>query len=94
MTTLETQRQAYLMGFNSGAKREWIKVEKCLPSNNETVIGFLINGEHRAVFPIMFSVDPVVTGGKCEPTWLIGEHKVKGTVTHWMPLPEPPMIEG
>jgi len=94
MTTLETQRMAYLKGFNTGAKREWIKVEKCLPSNNETVIGFLVNGEHRAVFPVMFSVDPVVRRGKFNHEWLIGEHTVKGTVTHWMPLPEPPMIDG
>ena len=84
---------AFNNGYEKGyadAKPKWIPVTERLPEDDEIVliackIGKMFVGYHKHLFP------------GCE-VWRIltardSTKKITYTVTHWMPLPEPPKGE-
>ena len=67
--------------YNAGYRKrsEWISVDERLPDEAERV---LVYGENGICFANRYKDD-----------WLM-PMLYAGEVTHWMPLPEPPMMKG
>ena len=66
-------------------KTRWIKVEHELPPLKTHVIGYVVNlfgRKQNYVSEVYFS---------SQQKWLM-EENYECTVTHWMPLPEPPEV--
>lgn len=91
MNIHDATEAAYKRGYEDG-KTKWISVKDRLPELYETVhIAVLShNGyEEPAYFTTMGFVDAKERNGLTAFTPL-----AKGeTITHWMPLPEPPEVE-
>jgi hypothetical protein len=79
VTLLLTEMQDII---NVVEKSKWIKIEDELPPLRTYVIGNVVNFGKRKKFvsEVYFSTDQ---------DWIIDQYD-KCTVTHWMPLPEPP----
>jgi len=80
VTLLQTEMQDLI---DVVEKTKWIKVEDELPPLKTYVIGYVVNLYGRGknyVSEVYFS---------SQQKWLI-EENYECTVTHWMPLPEPP----
>ena len=67
--------------YNAGyRKQEWISVDERLPER----CGYYLGCTHKSVIMI----------APFFPYTLNDEPQFKYDVTHWMPLPEPPMMKG
>jgi hypothetical protein len=86
MTKLETQRQAWLKGFNAAAQGKWIKISENIPVTDKALIcshsrdgvqhvgcGFYRDGKFWDSLDNEIFLDD-------------GQWKI----THWMPLPNEP----
>jgi hypothetical protein len=122
MTTPETQRQAYLMGFKAGAESvsQWISVKDRLPSINyhesgdtaiiyNSVCKYCTHSSPQSESRI--GIGWIVDFEDNVPIWCLREphgdigiyldqyeyegekYDVDIEVTHWMPIPEPPIID-
>lgn len=83
----------YLFGFETCGNyipaNEWISVEEILPKNDEEVLVCAYNSKLK--FSTVF-IDEYNDEGKWgEFSWLYDDYV--WSVTHWMPLPEPPKGE-
>lgn len=63
-----------------GTAQEWISVKDRLPKNNEIVI-------------ICTDKNFIYAGELIGDTWFLDNDSWTATVTHWMPLPQPPTQE-
>jgi hypothetical protein len=64
------------------AEPKWISVEERLPEEKQSVLVHYVDGW----MPIAFLLDGKWYQSGGETSWL--------SVTHWMPLPEPPKMDG
>ena len=82
LRALQYDRGQYKKGYQDGmadAKPKWIPVTERLPEEMKTVLAWTPMGE--------FSETAMWMGIRWEKTW---DFDTIYTVTHWMPLPEPP----
>ena len=86
MKIYEATEQAYKNGYEAG-KPKWISVEERLPKEGEEVLVF--GYWHEKFQPLMCYLSPHRKGKWF--TTIAGQQVY--TVTHWMPLPEPPKEE-
>lgn len=109
MTTLETQRVAYLKGFNDAAKGKWISVKDRLPPYEERVLlRIFMNKNEYIIKGWNCHDDPDDREGNFlyeQPPYDYEDDEIKfrmetdaftigsDLVTHWMPLPPPPAVE-
>ena len=87
MTEFEATEQAYKSGYEKGkvdATAKWIPVTERLPKKGEEVLVF--GYWHEKFQPLMCYLSPHRKGEWV--TTVAGKQVF--TVTHWMPLPEPP----
>lgn len=85
----KARREAYIQGRQDEREdQQWIKVKDCLPEPGDNVLVHIETGNIR-----MGILDTDMS------TWLLyysdGRHKLNEEifVTHWQPLPEPPVKE-
>ena len=82
-------------GTNVGRKREWISVEERLPDNYRAVLvaceGLTIGG--YAAIAIASYGGGFWSIADADGTMYLTKY-MRCVVTHWMPLPEPPMMKG
>lgn len=89
---LQLAEELYKAGYKRQVEGEWISVDDRLPDKNTMVLGF---------------IHTVYVDGSCWDTILVMELNSAGyfvpfncsaikdnSVTHWMPLPEPPKMKG
>lgn len=80
MTKLETQRMAYLRGYNDATKAidtiKWTRVEDRLPENNDEYLVCNKWGNIKMTHFLPF-----------DKSFAEEDHP-----THWMPLPAPPAV--
>jgi hypothetical protein len=85
---------------NVGCKREWISVDERLPDGYED---YLVVVKHKYEYEDEWEYDVDVGGpaldddGYIDHFWKIYHDWEVGAechITHWMPLPEPPMVKG
>lgn len=67
-----------------GENMKWIDVKDQTPDRN----GLYLVSYHGVYLPSMLDIDTAIWSQKTK-TWNLSSHK-EGTVTHWIPLPEPP----
>jgi len=82
---------------------EWVAVSERLPPENETVIcyGTSEYGDQKTLMvePGNYRTYTVIPTGEIKSNWStlnydgIGGCEYFGTVTHWMPLPDPPKVK-
>ena len=90
-TLHKTIKSAFIVGFAYSGEgiRQWISVDKELPKVGEWYLGYihLIKGKRHVEWLVF--LDSTTDG---IPMWLVQEGDLPNncTVTHWMPLPEPP----
>ena len=65
------------------AAPKWISVEERLPEEVSRVLVVLQSGDHRTIHTATYN----------ELGWWLATYK-DGTVLYWMPLPEPPKMDG
>lgn len=63
---------------------EWISVEDRLPKNNRNISG------HDVAVVLVSDGDNVISSVFAEGFGWIDFPDMKGDITHWQPLPEPP----
>lgn len=76
----------YEAGYEKGleeATPNWISVEERLPPRGNAVLVFVINEK---------GIMPCVTTDVWDGAWVENPASEWHTVTHWMPLPEPPNL--
>lgn len=78
--------------YEAGYQRqEWISVEERLPEEKVMVLGFshtvFKDGGHYDLILVMELKNGLFVPFNCSPI-------KNGSVTHWMPLPEPPKMKG
>ena len=75
------------------AEVKWISVEDRLPEEGETVLA-TVYGKPVSNITLIGAYEFAVYYGS--DGWFVEEYPEwdGGTVTHWMPLPEPPKIDG
>lgn len=75
---------------------EWISVKDKLPKENGIYIVYAQGGTSVAGWIWYDNVVVAAEYAFCEWTWNENgiEWDISGIVTHWMPLPEPPRMEG
>ena len=73
--------------YNAGyRKQEWISVDERLPEADSPVLIFTRKNRYYVGYYYKAAVDRNYTGFYAD--------SCKRDVTHWMPLPEPPMMKG
>ena len=70
---------AYIQQLEA-AKPKWISVEERMPEDGDDVAAIIRWNENVWEYGIAF---------RCNGKWLVNGEGIV-TVTHWMPLPEPP----
>lgn len=87
--TLETDALAYIQQLESQIPR-WIPVEERLPDKMKIVLVFKRRTAHFIWSDAMWNIETDWCG---EDGWSKNPHNGCFAVTHWMPLPEPPIKE-
>lgn len=77
----EVCRNLYNAGYRQQSEGEWISVEERLPDNGETVL--TVDNEGYMIVASWYEL-----GG-----WFLPVCRAN-PVTHWMPMPEPPVTKG
>ena len=81
--------------MNKDKQSEWISFEEKRPEGNMNVLAAVRVGDRARVTICKYIADfEAFAPARYEP-WMIDSGSVDGyEVTHWMPLPEPPEMEG
>ena len=92
--SIEPVNEACRMAVKALRAQQWISVEDRLPEEDDNYIVTACDEGCSAGEGIWYSTVVVVAEYyKASWTWYDGgsEYSLEGIVTHWMPLPEPPM---
>ena len=86
MSEFDATEQAYRNGYEAGKAEamKWVSVKERLPEVGQKVLAC---GVHKGMEVQQFHGAHFLRDGTCVWEW---KHNTIKTVTHWMPLPEPP----
>ena len=84
-TVIDSAAYLYNAGYRKQSEGEWISVEERLPESLQRVLAIDTEGDMFTSVYVSFA-----TGRNAWST----SFRPLGSVTHWMPLPEPPDMKG